>query len=478
MRLDQLKAKIFDVYGYLFFILFAVMSLVDANSRILITDPAYYLFNMITDVGFFIPDNRYTAVINQVPVILGIKMNLPLSVLIPLYSVSFVFIRFVYFFLVNNIFKNKVAGLAIITFTMIGVADSYFRPTSESSIALLNSCLLYAILSYTDKSERVAKYSTSINTGATMLLVVFGYYTHSIALFSLLFVIIYFSLERNKLKSIYPYVAVLFTVALFSWKILVKDTSDHHQELYGNLMAMPAQVINDFSGYYPHKFFINYFKDLYWSLMLLFLFGTGFLLITRKWKETAFFILFMIMHYVVVCVSFKSGDANMQMEKIFLPLVMFSALVFFSSLEVLFKKNQMVLVIVSLLLVGYGVTRINKSRPVYSGRIEYLNEIVQKADKEQNRKLVISQDQINRKRILFSWAMGIETLMISSMEEDMKPLTVYLTDDIEQLEENMKMPNNFIPASFQSTFNQAGFNKNYFRLQEQEYIVWDAQFVD
>ena len=241
---------------------FAIMSLVDASSRILITDPAYYLFNMINDGGFFISDNRYTAVINQVLVIFGVKMKLPLTVLIPLYSVSFVFVRFAYFFLVNNILKNRAAGFAIIVFTVTGVADSYFRPTSGSIIALLNSCSLYVLSSYVEYYERFEKSRALMNIGAPMLLGVFRYYIHPIAICNCLF-----------------------------------------------------------------------------------------------------FILFLIMHYVVVCVSFKLGDANMQMEKIFLPLVMFSALVFFSSLDVILGKNQLVVVIESVVLVGYGANRINKSRP-------------------------------------------------------------------------------------------------------------------
>lgn len=43
-----------DGIAYLFFAVFGIMVIQDAQARILITDPAYYLFNIINKSDFFI----------------------------------------------------------------------------------------------------------------------------------------------------------------------------------------------------------------------------------------------------------------------------------------------------------------------------------------------------------------------------------------------------------------------------------------
>nr|WP_320023502.1 hypothetical protein [uncultured Draconibacterium sp.] len=463
-----------DGVAFLFFIVLGVMVINDAQARILITDPAYYLFNIINDSKFFISGARYTAVINQILVLFAVKLNVSLRILIPLYSLSFVLVRFLYYVLVTKVLKNQTAGFAIIAFTMIGVAESYFRPTSESTIALLNGALFFAFLFYCEKKDW-GKWKNIIQIIGSILFVVFGYFSHPIALFSLFFVILYFSISAGKLKTFYPYVGILLVLIVFMGKVLLGANNQHHDSLYGNLFHSPVAIAKELPTYYPYKFFSGHFKQLYRALVVL-LICSVLLLQVKKEKRLAglFVLVYSFVYFVVACTSFKKGDANMQMEKIFIPLVFFAAIGFADGICHVFRKKKIILSITIVLISFLGIYRITKTRTIYQGRIDYLKEIIAEAQKVESRKLLIRSDQTARK-LQFTWAMGIETLMLTSMN-DAEPLTVYCIQHNENLEGKKDKADNFIAAHFRTSYSYSQMNEKYFVLPDEIYTVWDKDF--
>ena len=471
--LDFKNIDYLNIAAYLFFIWFAVWSIVNAQARILISDPAFYLFNIINSSDFFVPGTRQTAVINQVLVVAGVKLKLPLSFLIPLYSFSFVFIRILYFFVVSNLLKNKAAGFAIIAFSVVGVAQSYFRPTSESTIAILNSILLYAWLCYSNKWERFGKWKSLIGFGGAAVLIVFGYLTHPLAAFSIVFMIMFYAIFERKLKTIYPYLMLAFLLVLFLPQVFKGGGNSHQESLLSNFFSSPLAVFSEFKEYYSYKFFDSRFKLLYRPLALLFCSGVVMALIKKKWSLVLFTVLYSAFYFIITCTFFKAGDSDMQMEKIFLPLAVFSSLLFVDSLILSLKKYQIVLGVIILALSINAYFKINDAGSVYNGRIDYLTEIVENASEEENSKLIITREQLNNPRMVFSWAMGIETLMLSTMDKSIEPLTVFTAPNVNEVEEKMKLSDNLIVAPFYTSYNYNSLNKYYFVLNEEEYVLWE-----
>ena len=459
-----------NIFAFLFFAVFGFLTIIDAQARILITDPAYYLFNIINDGDFFISGPRYTTVINQFLVLGAVKLHVPLKWLIPLYSFSFALVRLGYYLLAVKVFKSKSAGFAIIAITVIGVSESYFRPTSESTIALLNSVLLFSFLFYSDNRDW-GKWKTTIQLLGTIAFVVFGYYSHPIALFSLFFVVGYFSLFNKKFKTLYPYLAILAVLLVFMGKVLFGANSEHHSSLYGNLFSSPIAILKELPTYYSYKYFDGHFKQLYRTLIVLLICSIVVLFIKREKRLTALFVAgYSVVYFVVACTSFQKGDSNMQMEKIFIPIVLFSALAFSDGVGNSIKRKELLINVAIIVIFIIGFQQISKARLLYQGRIDYLIEIVAEAQKEDSKKLIIQRDQITKKMV-FSWGMGIETLMLSSMKQDVPPLTVFCQQGKEIDKEN-KAAGNFIVAHFRTSYAQKRLNENYFQLPEEEYKDW------
>ena len=471
------KLDNYNLYAYLFFIFLIIWAVVTKEERILISDPAFYFFHIVNKADFFYPGVRYTAIINQFPLVLATRMQLPLDTLMGVYSVSFVLVRLFYFFLVSNFFKNRAAGYAIIAISFVGVAESYFRPTSESTIALLNSIALYAWMGYACPKNNWGWLKLPIILLANLGFIVFGYVSHPIALFSLFFVLVLHTIETKKFNSWYPYLTFVFLFVVFTFRVFFSKTGYQNNSLYANLLYSPFRILEELKTYYPYKFFIHHFKWIYYPYAVLFISAIIISIKKVKWYVPAFLVIFSLVYFVIACTSFKHGDANMQMEKIFLPNVMFAALTFASIVQKYSHKYRFGLSVLAVVVLAMSMNiNLRNYKPKYTRRINDLHMVTKKANELKNRKLVITPEQISHLPMVYCWAFGIETFIISSIDPTMEPLTVFITSNPDQIKHKMDDPGNFMAAPFQTTYQQATFNNNYFLLPEEPYVLWSETF--
>lgn len=167
----------------------------------------------------------------------------------------------------------------------------------------------------------------------------------------------------------------------------------------------------------------------------------------------------------------------MQMEKIFLPNIMFAALTFVAILGRYTINSQWKLSIIPIgvLLFATYINIVNY-KPRYTRRVNDLHKMVEIANQQKNRKLVITPDQISHWPLAYCWAYGIETLIISTISNDMEPLTVFIARNPEEIKHKMEQPENFMPASFETSFHQKNLNLNYFKLPNETYKLWNEKF--
>jgi hypothetical protein len=154
--------------------------------------------------------------------------------------------------------------------------------------------------------------------------------------------------------------------------------------------------------------------------------------------------------------------------------VFFAAIGFADGVCNILRKKKIILSITIVLISFLGISRITKTRTIYQGRIDYLKEIIAEAQKEESKKLLIKSEQTARK-LQFTWAMGIETLMLTSMN-DAEALTVYCIQHNEKLEGKKDKADNFIAAHFRTSYSYAQMNEKYFVLPDEIYTVWDEDF--
>ena len=125
------KWSIWDLFALGFWLVLIALSINWYQERMLLPDPAFYLWNIINGESFLVVDNRYTAILTQVFPLVATWLEAPLSTILVSYSVGFVTLAVACYFVARCIWQNQVAGITIILIFSTGVAYSYFRPTSE-----------------------------------------------------------------------------------------------------------------------------------------------------------------------------------------------------------------------------------------------------------------------------------------------------------------------------------------------------------
>ena len=85
-RFDYRKFNYYNIAAYLFFFFLVIWAVITKEERTFISDPAYYFFNIVNKADFFYPGVRYTAIINQWPLVIATRFNLPLEQLLTVFS--------------------------------------------------------------------------------------------------------------------------------------------------------------------------------------------------------------------------------------------------------------------------------------------------------------------------------------------------------------------------------------------------------
>ena len=65
---------------------------------------------------------------------------------------------------------------------------------------------------------------------------------------------------------------------------------------------------------------------------------------------------------------------------------------------------------------------------------------------------------------------------MSTIDKDLKPLTIFVDNGQSNFEEKMDIPDNFMATTFHTSYSYRSLNNNLFRLPEQNYSLWEVDF--
>jgi hypothetical protein len=70
---------------------------------------------------------------------------------------------------------------------------------------------------------------------------------------------------------------------------------------------------------------------------------------------------------------------------------------------------------------------------------------------------------------MVTWAVGVETLLLSSLNNPQEAATSYIVEDIDELGSYMNDPNIFLLTPFWRDWNSGDLNQKYFKLDKSLY---------
>lgn len=431
-----MQVQVSRVYSYIIWAgsaLVLFFSVWLAYAKVLYVDNAYLLFNLINQKSFAIAHQRYIMLFFQFMPLAGVKLHLSVNTLIYLYAINLYLPYLVISWICAFVYKSPGPAIGVLLCLFVGTANEFFM-TTEILHGIAFSFLLYVLLKKFDAEQAL---HTGVFTAMVVFLNVFG---HPISLITTLFTIVHFMLESkstSKLKkALLPF--SLFFVFLLIKKITASPNS-YEAGFYAELSAWKKHLFQ-LHNLYSTRFFFGR-PAVYDTVRLFAALVALLLLMQRSYKMLAFYLVAWFGYFLLACIMFNKGDADEMMERVFLPLVFFSVLPFCT----LLWKPGGFYATMSCILIGIGVANLLKISQTYTLRVRVLEVVVEHLQKEPGQKFYCNHTEGYQPEMRAPWALSIETLLLSTAQQQGKSVTYYLANG-EELD--MQNPDLFLGPVF------------------------------
>jgi len=450
----------FILLGHLSFLILLIASIYFYKERILFADSAFQFFKIVNFEKINVEAYRYGAILPELPLLLAMKLGFSLKLLIITYSVAFIGLYYIVFLLCVMLFKNTAAGLSIILILIMCVSESFFYPVTETHQSLVFSVLLFAILQYESFRNSLVK----ILLASSVIIV--SFLAHPVAIYPITLIIGYSAIDKKQLRSTMPYALLVLVIGLAVAKVMLTDENSYEGKFFSELLKSPS-IIFDLPFAYSTKFLIKHIFGLYLWVAILELILILYLTLKKEYMKLFWQLGISGFFLIVTLLTYNKGDSDMLMERAFMPLALLVSIPLLK--EMLENNNQyrmLKLTFISL-IIFVSFNRINTQGNVFRERTRFNQELMAKTAKLPNRKFIVASSELQKHHYTY-WSHSFETLILSTITDNIPTQTIYPSNDISQLIKYTENANNvFLGADFWLEWNIDNLNPKYFNLSKE-----------
>ena len=461
------KNNILLIYsGHFFFFILLLFSLYFYKERILFTDSAFQFFKIINFEKINIEASRYGAILPQLPILLLVKLGLKIKFLTIAFSSSFILLYYIVFVVIVHFLKNIEAGFAILLVLTACISQSFFHPATETHQSLVFTLLLYAILQFQNFRFPFIK------TFLTILVMAVSFFTHPVALYTNVFIIGYVAIDKKQLKSASPYFLLFIIGVMAVTKIMLTTADSYEGRFFAELFQSSATILN-LPGTQSLKFFVARAGTLYLSVILLEVIIAAHFIRKKKYLKLIWALGIQFVFMLVTVITYNNGDATLMMERAFMPLALFAAILFMHEIEYTKESIKFVKPTLLILIVLFGLIRIYNQGQSFKARTEFNQNLLKKTTRFSNRKFIIKKEELDN-HILAFWSNSFETLILSAIDVNVPTQTIFLANQTEKFEKYTKQPGTqvFLGTDFWLEWSIESLNPKYFNLtSDQPYLI-------
>ncbi len=439
--------------GSIIFLILGVFAIIFYKERTCFIDLAYHSFNIIQNQTVFPQADRYGASLTQIIPLVSTYLNLSLKSILVSYSLSFVFVNFVFFILSNNVFKQPKIGLCILLFSCFQ-QHSFYWAQSELPQGINFLFFSLAIVSYLEQKPFFLKIST------LFLIAICGQTFHPLMLPIYLFLIVYFYL--NKQKSYF--LLMIINLIFYLIKKVFVATNGYDQEAISKLNNL--KTTNIFSDLYTN--FQTYFS---WIKSGYFIYGIAFLVVLylvfkiNRWYCVVLFFGVIIYSYVII-VAYKDLPKPFYFENLMLPVLAITIIVYCTTVDL---KQRYSLNYVTCLV---GLCFLFATHTNYTKRLDwhtnYLNNTNTPA------KALIWDSCVNSDNTIMNWGLGYELLLLQTINNDSIKKLAIVIDDSNKINAYKNLNKSFIGNW--KTIALSELNSQYFKISDTaQYQLWPCK---
>lgn len=429
------------------------------QERMIFSDAAWVIYNIINQKQLFIQEHRYGSFITQLVPLMGVGLHLPLKTILILYSLSFNLFPLITGLILYQKKQYEWVLILALYFT-ICTSESYYWTNNEVHQGIVWLCAAMGLLNHI-VNEAKHTIGNWLLFGTLAFLAIFA---HPILMIISIYTFGMFSLSMHKQLGIRPLlrygwlivglIGIKYYLSQHGWYDQAKLESIHHISSFQSII----QALHSATA----QNFIQNCLSQYLLFTLLFMSGLIIMLAQKRYLQLLWTILFTATYFLCISIIYPTCDNLFYIESEWMPISIMGmwAVSFWGIIQL----NKRIASWVLLLVFGIQLVHINNSAPKFSKRINCIRSIINQSQIHKAQKVLIgplSENDRLRKTLLMSWGLPIETLIYSSIETPQHAVSVRIVDTNE-LKQLRPISNMFINPFYTERYTQ--LNSRYFKL--------------
>jgi hypothetical protein len=350
---------------------------------------------------------------------------------------------------------------------LIGVQYSFFWCVSEISQANIYAVFLIAFLYYSQNykpllANQILKYIVAV------IIIFFGYFSHPAGFFSLLFVLGYYYIDQKSWKDTFIYTLFALLVMVMLAVVFIFSPNRYDAERYHAMFEFYEKLKNIFQSY-PLLFLIRHLPTIYLFSLIIFVLTIVYYIRKKKKAELLFYIGYPIIFLLIVLLTFDDITWDFMTEKNLAPLNVLVLVPFFHDLFFQKIKFRCIKTIFLLAIIIYSSSLIVIASRDNLNRLNYIKHLTDMTKKFPEKKFIIQESDLDFKTLLMGWALGTESLLLTSLESPDSSMTIYVPGKEENIWVDVNDADIYMCAYWAPDLSIRKMDKNLFNLGAKGY---------
>lgn len=410
--------QILQVGGHIFFAVLFAMSLYFWKER-QAYDTSHYLLEIITRQNIFIAHQRPIGFVSQILPLIGVWLQLPMAVLMKLYSVGDILYYYLLFLLTSRVLKNNPATLLIILLVCITVAFSFYCPVTELLQGLALLAIWWALL-YHPFRFRIP---------VLILIQAVVIFSHPLLFITVGFTILWWWSMIAEKKQLAIVIGISFLI-ITSLKLLLLDKYDY-QKTYYPVVFNDYSNVNNLSDF---NYIVSFFNLLFNSYPFLFILGATtlvLLIIKKEIFKPVLFVLSILAFAFIIIGTHRFVLISNYSERMLLPFALIICLPFCQQLFSV--RNEVVKYFILIVTSIFIIVRVNTIRETalpYTLRLAQMTELIKQARNQGQQKVIAEESFLEQVPFANTgWCYSIESMILSAVDGKDSVVSIGMMDD-------------------------------------------------
>jgi hypothetical protein len=430
------------------------------QERIIFSDAAWVVYNIINKKELFIIEHRYGAFISQIFPLIGTYLDLSLSTILLLYSISFTI-----FYLSAALFLHwiKQYSLSILLgfYYTICCTSAYYWTNNEVHQAI--AWLMIFLGSTINNEERTR--NKLLSYGLFCLLAFLAIFTHPLILFSSSFLWGFLYFEKKEAFAVNKnfWIYTLILVVVLSIKLYTSQNGWYDGDKISNIKSATWGKISAAIRSFTAKEFLHNLVYEYWQMTLIILTSYYILITSKRVALTLWMTTYLMLFFISICLTYPDKTVHFYIESEWMSISIIACFAFIRIvLPALHNKLSFVLLLSVFSLRLYAIAI---AASPFEKRLYELKSVVSKHQHNRETKIIyINRNEQLDNELMMSWALPIETLLISNLSDKKSSVTAILMSEEEYHHRKIKDLAKDIMIEPFGILDLEKINKNYFQI--------------